>query len=112
MIENQTGELSRNTYALLEPDFAEYQAILDDADATEEEKRDFLETLWRIAVTFVDMGFGIDPTQQAMHSILEWASDKEKTAVSSSTALTDAFETVTTNQPAKENQNEEESHAV
>lgn len=46
-------------------DYEEYAPYLEDSDLTEEQKREFLETLWSIMVSFVDLGFGIHPVQQA-----------------------------------------------
>ena len=42
-------------------DYALYQHYLDDADMSEDQKREFLETLWTIIVGFVDLGFGVHP---------------------------------------------------
>lgn len=46
-------------------DWELYGAYLEDSDLTEEEKREFIQTLWTIVVSFVDLGFGIHPVQQA-----------------------------------------------
>ncbi|MCF6200383.1 MAG: hypothetical protein L3J67_13540 [Hyphomicrobiaceae bacterium] len=46
-------------------DWELYGAYLEDSDLTEAEKREFIETLWSIVVSFVDLGFGIHPLQQA-----------------------------------------------
>lgn len=42
-----------------------YGAYLAESDLSDAEKRDFIETLWKIAVSFVDLGFGLHPTQLA-----------------------------------------------
>ena len=52
-------------------DYAVYEQYLVDSDLTEEEKRAFLDTLWNIIVTFVDLGFGVHPLQQACEEPLE-----------------------------------------
>lgn len=46
-------------------DVALYEQYLAESGLTEEQKREFLETLWTIIVGFVDLGFGIHPVQQA-----------------------------------------------
>lgn len=46
-------------------DWALYERYLAEADLTDEEKRQFLEALWSIVVSFVDLGFGVHPAQQA-----------------------------------------------
>ncbi len=44
-------------------DAAKYEAMLDESDLSEAQKREFLETLWQIMVQFVDLGFGVHPLQ-------------------------------------------------
>lgn len=46
-------------------DVSKYMHMLDDADMDEPQKQEFLETLWTIMVGFVDLGFGVHPTQEA-----------------------------------------------
>ncbi|MGD1925902.1 MAG: hypothetical protein ACFB03_17195 [Paracoccaceae bacterium] len=41
-----------------------YQRYLDSTEYTDEAKRDFVEALWSIMVSFVDLGWGIHPLQQ------------------------------------------------
>lgn len=61
-------EASENTTARPMPmmtlDVEKYQAYLDDADMTEAQKNEFLQALWSIIVSFVDMGFGVHPLQE------------------------------------------------
>jgi len=38
---------------------------LEDSDLSDAKKREFIETLWSIVVSFVDLGFGVHPVQQA-----------------------------------------------
>ena len=45
-------------------DWDAYLAFLEDEDISEEQKRDLIETLWSIVVTFVDLGFGFEPAQE------------------------------------------------
>ncbi len=45
-------------------DVAFYESYLEDGDLSEEQKRELLEALWSIIVSFVDLGFGIHPLQQ------------------------------------------------
>ena len=50
-------------------DPAEYAEFFeDDDDLTDEQKRELLEIIWNIVVTFVDLGFGVEATQQALAS--------------------------------------------
>ena len=45
-------------------DVARYEGFLAASDLTEDERREFLEALWTIIVSFVDLGFGVHPLQQ------------------------------------------------
>ncbi len=51
----------------LDPD--EWLPYLDDPDATEKEKRELIETLWGIVLSFVDLGWAIE-TEPARDSNL------------------------------------------
>jgi len=42
-----------------------YGQYLEDSDLSDAEKRQFLEALWSIVVSFVDLGFGVHPVQLA-----------------------------------------------
>lgn len=44
-------------------DWAFYAHYLEDSDLSDEEKREFIETLWSIVTSFVDLGFGLHPAQ-------------------------------------------------
>lgn len=46
-------------------DVEEFRDFIDKIDATEEEKIEYLQLLWKIAITFVDISFGVDSTQLA-----------------------------------------------
>ena len=48
----------------LKIDYELYQHYLDESDLSEVEKQEFLDTLWSIIVSFVDLGFGVHPVQQ------------------------------------------------
>ena len=52
-------------YPALTIDFELYAHHLENSDLTEDQKQEFLATLWSIVVTFVDLGFGIHPVQLA-----------------------------------------------
>ncbi|MDF1669528.1 MAG: hypothetical protein P1U83_07935 [Roseovarius sp.] len=44
-------------------DWERYGRYLEDSDLTDAQKREFLQTLWDIVVSFVDLGFDLNPTQ-------------------------------------------------
>lgn len=55
-------------------DAEEYRKYLDDIEGTEEQKLEFLRTLWWIMSAFVELGFNVDPVQQLIPAFLEAAS--------------------------------------
>lgn len=61
----QTGETA-NPRPSVSIDWELYASYLEESDLSDEQKRDFIETLWSIVLAFVDLGFGIHPTQQAL----------------------------------------------
>lgn len=58
-------------------DVEEFRDFMDKLDATEEEKIEYLQLLWKIAITFVDISFGIDSTQRVVPSAREIDSPQE-----------------------------------
>lgn len=55
---------STTTSPTLSIDVKLYQHYLDNADLTEEQKQELLQTLWQIVCEFVQMGFNINPVGQ------------------------------------------------
>ncbi len=45
-------------------DVEKYQSYLDGSNLSEAQKREFLEALWSIVVTFVELGLGVHPVQE------------------------------------------------
>lgn len=45
-------------------DWELYLRLLEDSDASEADKRALIECLWSIIVSFVDMGFRLNPLQE------------------------------------------------
>ena len=52
-------------------DWELYGKYLDKCDASDAEKQEFLEILWSIAVSFVELGFGVHPLQQVTNNTCE-----------------------------------------
>jgi hypothetical protein len=50
----------------LELDFEAYAPYLESADISEEDKRQLIEMLWSIVVSFVQLGYGLTPAQQVL----------------------------------------------
>ena len=55
----------------LEFDWRAYDDFLDRSELSEDQRRELLETLWSIVVSFVDLGFGLHPIQRAVADIVE-----------------------------------------
>lgn len=70
-------------------DVERYQAYLDGADMTEAQKQEFLQALWMIVVSFVELGFGVHPLQDACG----------KPSQNGSESIKDAFDTVKCDEP-------------
>ena len=45
-------------------DWEAYAAMLEESDMPLEQQKELIETLWGIVVTFVDLGFDLNPVQQ------------------------------------------------
>lgn len=70
------GAEVKKDWPALQLDVEYYQALLDDEDITDAQKKELIETIWNIVVTFVDLGFGIEPVQQAIEAGQNNAQDK------------------------------------
>lgn len=57
--------LKKSSRPTLSVDVDYFQTYLDDADIPDSKKRELVETVWNISVSFVDLGFGLNPVQQA-----------------------------------------------
>lgn len=62
---------SKSNPPTLTIDWETYGKYLDESDLSDAEKREFLETIWAIVVSAVDLGFGVHPVQQAAGDICE-----------------------------------------
>jgi len=49
----------------LQVDWEVYAQMLEASDWSDARKREFIETIWSLVMTFVDLGYGIHPVQQA-----------------------------------------------
>ena len=59
-----TSEFTRSSKPIVTVDVEKYQFMLDGSGLNDEEKQVFLQSLWSIIVTFVDLGFGVHPLQE------------------------------------------------
>ncbi len=65
-MKNETDvEREDEGYPSLTLNVDKYLPELEDTDLSDAEKQEFLAALWSILVAFVELGFGIDPVQNA-----------------------------------------------
>lgn len=63
-VELTDGLIADPSMRRLNVDVAKYEAYLADTDLSADEKRELIEILWAIMVSFVELGFGVHPLQQ------------------------------------------------
>ncbi|MCF6272995.1 MAG: hypothetical protein L3J37_07365 [Rhodobacteraceae bacterium] len=68
---NKTDGAGKISPPTLTIDWELYGKHLDESDLSNAEKRAFLETIWSIVVSFVDLGFGVHPLQQVTDNACE-----------------------------------------
>ena len=68
-------------------DYERYAHFLDEADLSEEQKREFLQTLWNIIVEFVSLGWGVHPLQQAQNPCGQLGENSLKTPLTAPNEL-------------------------
>ena len=52
-------------------DYELYEHYLEDSDLTEAQKREFLDALWSVIVSFATLGYGVHPLQQVTSDTCE-----------------------------------------
>ncbi len=62
---NTTPSTGGDTPMALNLDIETYLSQLEDWDAPDEKKKEFIQTLWALLLTFAEIGFEIHPSQQA-----------------------------------------------
>ena len=68
----ETGTLVSTVPArVLQVDVGKYQRYLDHANLSEAQKKEVIEALWSIMVSFVELGFGIHPMQEVCGDLPE-----------------------------------------
>ncbi len=65
---NKHGSKEPESPSTLTIDVEHYQAYLDDMDIPDEKKRELVETIYSIVMQFVELGFGITTTHQALEA--------------------------------------------
>jgi len=65
ILDHTNSDVAPVTRPALKLDLVRYEKMLNNCDLTEQQRQDFLETLWSVIVGFVDLGFEVHPLQQA-----------------------------------------------
>lgn len=91
------GNVSANPKPTLTVDVEKYQAFLDGSDMTEVQKQEFLQALWSIIVSFVELGFGVHPLQEVCGKPPEVGDQRAK----------DAFDAVSSDEPENDDNTKE-----
>ncbi len=63
--ETKESARDRSQFPTLSIDWELYFGYLEDSDLSYDQKVEFIKTLWNIQLTWVDLGLGIHPVQQA-----------------------------------------------
>lgn len=63
--ENQNKDQKNNQSLGLTFNWLDWLPHFENEDIPEEQKRELIETLWHVVVAFVDLGFELNPHQQA-----------------------------------------------
>ncbi|MEL6369150.1 MAG: hypothetical protein AAFR03_00395 [Pseudomonadota bacterium] len=66
MPQNETSNHHRTTPLSIRVDVAKYEAYLENADLSPDDREAFLQALWSIVCDFVALGFGVHPLQDAV----------------------------------------------
>lgn len=78
------SEISGNFGAAARPivtvDVEKYQSYLDGSNMTDRQKEEFLQALWSVMVTFVELGFRVHPLQEVCGKGDEAAAGRVKSA--------------------------------
>lgn len=84
---NTKSATERKALPTIGVDYELYAHYLEHSDASEEDKRALVETLWSIIMTFVDLGFGVHPVQQAQQACGQLQENPRKPALTAPNGL-------------------------
>ncbi|MCR5858261.1 hypothetical protein [Mesorhizobium sp. J428] len=63
--------ISRVSVPALRFDWTDWLPYFEDQDISDEQKRELIETLWRIVVAFVDLGWQLNPKPEMCGEVLD-----------------------------------------
>ncbi len=72
------GRFDASAQPIVTVDVEKYQSFLDESDLTDEQKEEFLNAIWSIVVSFVELGFGVHPLQEVCGQNSEDSSQRPK----------------------------------
>jgi len=90
---NKASDEARRNPPTLTIDWDLYGQYLEDSDLSDAEKREFIEVLWSIVVSFVDLGIGIHPAQLATKDACEQNAQKGKSGTPDSASVVNCLHT-------------------
>lgn len=82
---------------IIKVDVERYQAYLDGTSMTDQQKRDFLQAMWLVMISFVELGFEVHPIQHACG----------KNTATSKECTTREFDTVGLSKPQEDEREQE-----
>lgn len=62
--ESLADNFDASARSIVTVDVEKYQSWLDGSDFSDEQKEEFLQSLWSMVVSFVELGFGVHPLQE------------------------------------------------
>ena len=71
-------QFDRSTKPTLSVDVEKYRSYLDGSDMSDAQKEEFLQSLWSIIVSFVELGYGVHPLQEVCGKDHETEADGPK----------------------------------
>ncbi len=74
---NVGGSFAAAARPVIGLDVEKYQAYLDNSGMSDAQKEEFLQSLWTIIVSFVELGFGVHPLQEVCGQNLETVTSSE-----------------------------------
>lgn len=82
---------------MIKVDLERYQAYLDETNMTDAQKEEFLQAMWLVMISFVELGFEMHPVQEVCG----------KDAGSATQSAVGAFDALQSSKPKDENKEQE-----
>jgi len=69
--DTQSTQISNFKPMAIRFDWRDWEHFFDNSDYPKELKQEFIETLWSIVLNFVDLGYGLNPTQEICGEVID-----------------------------------------